>query len=363
MLYSALSKSGHYIHCITTEKLPIKDPRVVQHILRCPFSDRENIIFWAYFISTCFFYSLYIAKTYKICRIVTFGAFYSCLCCLPIIAYKIPIVTFLRTDNLMHSTNRVRNLFFYYVDWMGIKLSSLVLTVTPSLKESYRKRYRISERKMEVIQNNIVTKLELSETERKALRTSLGVGDSEFLLCAAGAFNRIKNFSLVIKSLKHLTDYPIKLLLVGDEVAPTGEKSRLYNLVETLCLRDRVIFSGWRQDIKPFIACSDLFVLPSRIEGSPNVLLEALGCGVPCLGSRIPEVAEILAEDELLFSIADEAELVSKLKKIFSDAGYYKRIGELSSACSQKFFFDWNKKVTECIISLDCSSSQIIWKN
>jgi glycosyltransferase involved in cell wall biosynthesis len=117
-------------------------------------------------------------------------------------------------------------------------------------------------------------------------------------------------------------------------------------------LQDQVIFCGWQESPARFIACSDLYVYPSRYEGSPNSLLEALGCMVPCLGSRIEEIAEILKYDELLFSLEDESMLAEKILKAVCDPVYYEHIKKLSMDCSESFLFDWGSETIKKIMSI-----------
>ena len=55
-------------------------------------------------------------------------------------------------------------------------------------------------------------------------------------------------------------------------------------------LTDRVIFAGVQSDVPAFMNAFDLFLLPSNFEGSPVTLVEAQGCGVPCLAStNVPD--------------------------------------------------------------------------
>ena len=50
-------------------------------------------------------------------------------------------------------------------------------------------------------------------------------------------------------------------------------------------LTDRILFAGVQKDVPAFMNAFDLFLLPSNFEGSPVTLVEAQGCGVPCLAS------------------------------------------------------------------------------
>ena len=86
-------------------------------------------------------------------------------------------------------------------------------------------------------------------------------------------------------------------------------KDTLEQLSRDLGVSDRVTFVGAVQSgqaIREELAASDVFVLPSRAEGVPRAMLEAMAQGIPCLGSRIGGIPELLdAEDMTLPNDAD----------------------------------------------------------
>jgi glycosyltransferase involved in cell wall biosynthesis len=61
-----------------------------------------------------------------------------------------------------------------------------------------------------------------------------------------------------------------------------------------LGIRERVHFAGWSADVTSFLRASDLFVLPSRWEGMPNALLEAMAAGLPAVAVDVEGVSELL---------------------------------------------------------------------
>lgn len=75
------------------------------------------------------------------------------------------------------------------------------------------------------------------------------------------------------------------------------ERERLMQLRDCMGLSDRVFFTGWRADASELLAQSDLFLLSSRWEGVPNVLLEACALGKCALCADVEGVAEILGPD------------------------------------------------------------------
>jgi glycosyltransferase involved in cell wall biosynthesis len=100
-----------------------------------------------------------------------------------------------------------------------------------------------------------------------------------------------------------------------------------------------------------YIASSDLFVFPSRFEGSPNALLEALSCGIPCLGSDIKEIREILSYPDLLFSLENEKELCSTIMRAVTGENFYEKLRTMSKERCSAYIFDWNKKAIDMICS------------
>ena len=83
------------------------------------------------------------------------------------------------------------------------------------------------------------------------------------------------------------------LLLVGDTEGPDYRR-----MAADLGIADSVDFAGFQMNAKPWIAASDLLVLPSRKEGAGFVLLEAMALGLPCVGSRIGGIPEYIQEGE-----------------------------------------------------------------
>lgn len=112
------------------------------------------------------------------------------------------------------------------------------------------------------------------------------------LLVAAGRLTRQKGFDLLLEALPALLgEHPGLLLCLAGE-GPEG--AALAAQVRRLGLGDRVRFLGERRDLAALFAAADLFVLPSRSEGSPYVLLEAMALGLPVVATAVGDVAEVL---------------------------------------------------------------------
>ncbi|MEO8196997.1 MAG: glycosyltransferase family 4 protein [Thermoanaerobaculia bacterium] len=112
------------------------------------------------------------------------------------------------------------------------------------------------------------------------------------LLVAAGRLTRQKGFDVLLEALPALlTGHPGLLLCLAGE---GPERAALAAQARRLELGDRVRFLGQRGDLAALFAAADLFVLPSRSEGSPYVLLEAMALGLPVVATAVGDVAETL---------------------------------------------------------------------
>lgn len=349
-LYKAFAEAGHQVYYLSSERFSVHHRNITPVIINISF--HNSYLFWISFMIKSLIRCLSLVRKNKIDLIVTFGPFYTLLCVLPIIFYKTPSVTFLRADNLKQSTNALRNHLFRMADWLGIKLSKKILVVSNALKRTYQERYRIADNKIEVQPNNIECKYIIKDDEKIGIRASLGVNPEEFLATTSGVFNKGKNFSFLIRAMQHAKQRNIKLAIIGDEVTLTGERKRLEELVAKLALQKQIIFCGWQENPARLIASSDLFVYPSEYEGSPNALLEALGCSVPCLGSKIEEIEEILRFDELLFPLDDEKGLAQKILRAADDPAYCKYLKGLSLQCREKYSFEWGSETIKAMMDL-----------
>ena len=129
-----------------------------------------------------------------------------------------------------------------------------------------------------------------------ALRRELGeiiAADGVPLLVAAGRLARQKGFDLLLAALPALlAGHPgLHLCLAGEG----PERRRLAAQAGDLGLGGRVHFLGERHDLPALLAAADLVVLPSRHEGSPYVLLEALALGRPIVATAVGDIAVTLA--------------------------------------------------------------------
>lgn len=125
-------------------------------------------------------------------------------------------------------------------------------------------------------------------------------------LLAAGSFTHKKGFDLLLQAFAILVqrDTNVRLTLIGEG----PQRNQLVGQCEQAKLNGHVHFLPYQADLAPWYRHADLFVLPSRFEGTPNVLLEAMWHGCPVVASSHPG-----GTSELLQSVDLEDRMVSNL--------------------------------------------------
>lgn len=135
---------------------------------------------------------------------------------------------------------------------------------------------------------------QFDENKRKHYRNLIKLTDDTLLVGAVGRFHQDKGQDLLFNAFKlQLTTLPnLKLLLVGRGCDSNNDA--LVTLLRKLALEDAVILVGEQTDVAGWLSAMDVYVMPSRTEGFPNALAEAMAVGLPCVATNVGD-ATILA--------------------------------------------------------------------
>ena len=134
----------------------------------------------------------------------------------------------------------------------------------------------------------------------------------------------VKNLQLLIRALAALAEVRNESNWRLDIVGSGPRREELAALAVTLGVRSQTVFHGQvarGEMLWDFYDRADVFVLPSRSEGTPKVLLEAMARGVPVIASNVGGIPTTVGNNErgLLFGDNDLGDLVSKLQKLAAD--------------------------------------------
>jgi len=137
-----------------------------------------------------------------------------------------------------------------------------------------------------------------------------------------------KGLDLLLHALSDLQEYPWELTVVGDG----PQRVPLEELTEGLGMRERVRFLGWLKgpELVAEYHRANLFPYPSRHEGMPNAVLEAMASGLPVIASRIAGNEELVLPGKtgLLIEPENQQALEKALQKLLKDPNTRQKMGQ-----------------------------------
>lgn len=221
---------------------------------------------------------------------------------------------------------------------MSYKLASGIICVSNGVKNSLRERYNLAEDKCFVVYNGI----DLEEVKLKSLEN---VDEPFFswikekipIITACGRLSIQKNYPLLMRCFKKILNYiDARLVIIGK-----GELEMfLKNYVRELGIENKVLFLGFQHNPFKYIAKSTVFVLSSLWEGFPNVLLEAMACGVSVVSTDCPfGPNEIIVNGKngILVPNNDESALSTALISVLKDESLRKKLVNKALESVEKF--------------------------
>lgn len=168
-----------------------------------------------------------------------------------------------------------------------------VTTVSLNLKTFFHEFLRQPEGRVEHIPNAVDATLFSPEGDSvrgadiPAERTVFG---------SVARMSEAKDHGNLLRAFHHVLQKrdDVLLALVGD-----GEtRADVEKMIEELELGDAVLLLGRRDNVPAYLRAMDVFVLPSRREGAPISVLEAMGCGLPVVATDVGGVSEIIRDGE-----------------------------------------------------------------
>jgi len=217
----------------------------------------------------------------------------------------------------------------------GIDKSDIVTTVSQALKEQ---TYELIDtvKPIETIYN-FVDEREYFPRNSGNLKEQFGIQEDEKVLIHVSNFRKIKNLPHIVDAfMKIRANMKAKLLLVGDG----PEKHRVMDQVKGSPYMKDVLFLGKQENLAELYAISDLKLLLSQQESFGLVLLEAMACGVPCIGTNVGGIPEVIEHgvDGYIVELGDTEAVAAYATHLLQDEEQLLRFREAAiCAVSEKF--------------------------
>lgn len=175
----------------------------------------------------------------------------------------------------------------------GIEKSDAVTAVSHSLVEQTNESLHVN-KDISVIYN-FVNEEEYYKKDLHVIKGQYDIEPNEKVVIHISNFRKIKRVEDVIYTFKKIhEEIPAKLLLVGDG----PESSTAFQLVDELGITEHVLFLGKQKKISDLLSISDLILLMSEQESFGLVLLEAMTCEVPAIGTNVGGIPEVIKHGE-----------------------------------------------------------------
>jgi len=197
------------------------------------------------------------------------------------------------------------------------------IVLTPKTLQMYLHYYRVEQQKIMVVPNAVdIHKFDQASKNMPApsICTALGLSTDTRLVTMVGRLEPEKDwwtFLKVAQQVKHESNQSCTFLVVGSGT----EEDVLRNYIHTERLEQDVFFLGYRDDVPMLLRQTDIFLLTSRREEFPLVLLEAMAAGCPVVATRSGGPESIVTDgvDGLLAEVGDVQALAKHIVCLLQD--------------------------------------------
>jgi glycosyltransferase involved in cell wall biosynthesis len=197
--------------------------------------------------------------------------------------------------------NPIKKLIYIALNRFSERFVDRFIVVSDALEKTMIEKHKIEPQRVVKIYNGI-EKDEFSmeekelESKRLKIRREFRLEDDVPIVGVIGRLVWQKGFEYFIDAIPDVLKRvkKAKLLVVGEGVL----KGELEIKSKQLKLEDKIIFTGFRSDIKDILASIDIFVMPSLREGLPMILLEAMAMAKPIVATNIEGIKEVLENGE-----------------------------------------------------------------
>lgn len=212
----------------------------------------------------------------------------------------------------------LQRIFFKYMKVVPIAISL-------KIQDTICEQYNLKREKVPVIFNAI----DLEKCIKKEGYESNNV------VLHIGRFSNQKNHSELIDIWNEVSKkYPKYILnLIGQGELENEVKQK----VKELNLTDKVKFCGIKETCYEDLNKCDIFVLPSKYEGFPMSLIEAMGTGVPCVSYNVGGVSELLENEKEGYAVENKEEFIEKLETLLESTELREEIGKNALEKSKKY--------------------------
>lgn len=211
---------------------------------------------------------------------------------------------------------------------LGNLFSDKIVVNAQAIKDYTVLQERAPLSKIEVINNGIeLASQEGKDAKSKNKKEILGLSEDVQVATMVGTLSEKKRQDVFLRSAREVLkeDRNVRFVLVGR--GPREKNLKL--LAKELGIEKSVIFLGFREDIQEILIATDLLALTSDFEGMPNVILEAMACGLPVVGTRVGGIPEVVEDgiSGILVKPDNPLEVSNAVKLLLQETALRQKMG------------------------------------
>jgi glycosyltransferase involved in cell wall biosynthesis len=201
------------------------------------------------------------------------------------------------------------------------RITDMLVAVSPEVRDELVSYGVAPASKFRIVRLGIELDERLSPdgAARAETRRVMGIRDDRFVVGWIGRMTAVKRTDVVLRAFRRLRDEGVDavLCMVGDG----PDRRSVEDLAGELGVMRDCLFPGYQEDVAPFFAAFDVFVLPSGNEGTPVTAIEALAGGCPVVATRVGGVPDVVTdgEDGFLVEPGDIEALAERLARLAND--------------------------------------------
>jgi glycosyltransferase involved in cell wall biosynthesis len=213
----------------------------------------------------------------------------------------------------------------FAMEWIAARITNVFLTVSEAEAQDAR-RLHIAANAQPVGNGRNPAIFRPDPIARSRIRTELGVPQDRVVVIAVSRLVWHKGYPELATAMRSVPE--AELWVVGERL-DSDRGADMAALLRAAGLGYRLRMLGYRTDVAALLAAADIFTLPSRFEGLPMSVIEAMLTGLPVVATNVRGPAEQVADGETGFSVAagDAAALGSALSKLVRDPDLRARMG------------------------------------
>lgn len=249
---------------------------------------------------------------------------------------KIPLVLIKHIGTMNPKTDLFHRGIYRNVDF--------IIAISKVIRNNIIATHPITAEKVSVIHHGVdFSRFQRTESGRNSVRNEFQIKSHELLIGIVGRLQAAKGHFEFIEMAKNVAQkFPqVKFIIVGE--ATRGEEAEAQKIQSAALetgLGERMILSGYRQDVPNLFAAMDIFVFPSHAEAFGLVLIEAMGMKLPVISSNCDGVLDIVVDQETGFLVPPKSvpALIDTVGTLITDEKLRRKMGEAGFVRARSHF-------------------------